>query len=74
VLWLSRVPHRTVCHDCGVSERASQARQRRFAGPVRNRAAIRGPHKIAQRFRGVVLWGAGAERAVHVRSREGVIQ
>ena len=67
------------CAPDSVSERASTAR----------RAEERGPHEIAQRFRGVVLWGAGAQRAariagphenvqrfrgVHVRGAKSVIQ
>lgn len=44
-----------------MSERASQAGRRRIAESLPNREAIRGPHEIAQRLRGV-----------YVRSREEV--
>jgi hypothetical protein len=44
-----------------MSERASQAGRRRIAESQRDRGAIRGPHEIAQCFRGV-----------YVRSREEV--
>ena len=56
-----------------MSERASQARQRRIGGSLRNREAIswgagaeraadvRGPRENARRFRGVHVRGPGEE-------------